>query len=214
MIVQAFATLSDSRRHDAAAIWAHIKPVYDAAKEDSSLENLHFLSDGPTTQYRNKNNFFLLARLPFEWGSKNGEWSFSEAGHGKGAPDGIGGALKRPADRLEAEGNDRLDAASLRYLLRDETAVQLQLVEESDIEDMDDIIHEQSDRGSFKISDRACLELFHHSNKMFKTAPEAASMEHGDENYVPLPILPKPRCLQAASEAIFLTFNQNTATNI
>lgn len=33
-------------------------------------------------------------------------WHYSEAGHGKGAPDGIGGTLKRTADRVVAEGND------------------------------------------------------------------------------------------------------------
>lgn len=30
-------------------------------------------------------------------------WNYSECGHRKGAPDGIGGALKRMANRLEAE---------------------------------------------------------------------------------------------------------------
>ncbi|XP_035441100.2 uncharacterized protein LOC118269869 [Spodoptera frugiperda] len=33
-------------------------------------------------------------------------WHFSESGHGKGAPDGIGGCLKRTADKYVAKGND------------------------------------------------------------------------------------------------------------
>lgn len=33
-------------------------------------------------------------------------WHFSESGHGKGAPDGIGGCLKRTADKHVARGND------------------------------------------------------------------------------------------------------------
>lgn len=33
-------------------------------------------------------------------------WNYSETSHGKGAPDGIGGTLKRTADRLVAEGKD------------------------------------------------------------------------------------------------------------
>lgn len=33
-------------------------------------------------------------------------WNYYEAGHGKGAPDGIGGVTKRTADRLVAEGKD------------------------------------------------------------------------------------------------------------
>lgn len=31
-------------------------------------------------------------------------WHYSESGHGKGAPDGIGGCLKRNADKLVAQG--------------------------------------------------------------------------------------------------------------
>lgn len=33
-------------------------------------------------------------------------WNYSESGHGKGAPDGVGGTLKRTADQLIAEGKD------------------------------------------------------------------------------------------------------------
>lgn len=33
-------------------------------------------------------------------------WNYCEAGHGKGAPDGIGGVLKRVADRVVSEGHD------------------------------------------------------------------------------------------------------------
>lgn len=33
---------------------------------------------------------------------------YSEAGHGKGAPDGIGGCLKRTADGLVAQGTEIL----------------------------------------------------------------------------------------------------------
>ncbi|GBL88743.1 hypothetical protein AVEN_158880-1 [Araneus ventricosus] len=33
-------------------------------------------------------------------------WHFLEAGHGKGAPDGVGGCLKRTADRIVARGID------------------------------------------------------------------------------------------------------------
>ena len=33
-------------------------------------------------------------------------WNFSEAGHGKGAVEGIGGVVKRTADRLVLQGKD------------------------------------------------------------------------------------------------------------
>lgn len=52
--------------------------------------------------------FFLMTiRLPKLFPSlKTILWHYSEAGHGKGAPDGRGGTLKRTADRVVAEGND------------------------------------------------------------------------------------------------------------
>lgn len=40
------------------------------------------------------------------FGAKIIQWHYSEAGHGKGAPDGIGGCLKRTADGLVAQGQD------------------------------------------------------------------------------------------------------------
>lgn len=33
-------------------------------------------------------------------------WNYMEAGHGKDAPDGVGGCLKRIADRVVAQGED------------------------------------------------------------------------------------------------------------
>lgn len=39
-------------------------------------------------------------------GFRRGRWNFFEASHGKGAPDGVGGLLKRTADRLVSQGHD------------------------------------------------------------------------------------------------------------
>lgn len=41
-------------------------------------------------------------------------WNYLEAGHGKGMPDGIGGTVKRTADRLVTEGKDM---SSFEYLI-------------------------------------------------------------------------------------------------
>jgi hypothetical protein len=76
--------------HGPAAIWAHMKPVLNIIVQQKNIERVHFVSDGPTTQYRSKNNFYMLSNLIFELGFKSATWNFWEAGHGKGAPDGIG----------------------------------------------------------------------------------------------------------------------------
>ncbi|KAI0217102.1 hypothetical protein LSAT2_031001 [Lamellibrachia satsuma] len=81
-----------------------------------NIEVLHFFSDGPTAQYRQK---VLFSTKVFDMGYQAGSWNFWEASHGKGAPDSIGGAIKRKADRLTSQGHDIPDAAHLyRALIR------------------------------------------------------------------------------------------------
>ncbi|CAG4960799.1 unnamed protein product [Colias eurytheme] len=44
-------------------------------------------------------------------------WNYSEPGHGKGAPDSVGGTLKRTADKAVAEGKDIVNLKSLKEIL-------------------------------------------------------------------------------------------------
>ena len=55
---------------------------------------------------------------PYKYGFKEITWNFFEASHGKGAPDGVGGALKRSADQIVAHGGDIPDAQSLYNKLK------------------------------------------------------------------------------------------------
>ena len=54
-----------------------------------------------------------------KYGFKTATWNFTEAGHGKGAPDGVGGLVKRTADKLVAYGNDISDAGELFKSLKE-----------------------------------------------------------------------------------------------
>lgn len=103
--IQSFCTISSNLRHDPKAIAAHLTPVIKHFCNNSSIDTLYFLSDSPSTQYRNKTMFLVLAQyIPKIFPAiANINWSYSEAGHGKGAPDGVGATLKRTADRLVAE---------------------------------------------------------------------------------------------------------------
>ncbi|CAH2108576.1 unnamed protein product [Euphydryas editha] len=95
-------------RHDAAAVWAHIVPLLEyIMTTKNNINYLHFLSDSPSSQYRNKTMFYIISKL--HWYFRNLElvtWNFSEAGHGKGAADGVGGTIKRTADAAVAKGKD------------------------------------------------------------------------------------------------------------
>lgn len=112
-----FSTLSSSLRHDPSAIWAYLKPVISwISTLIPDLEIIRFISDSPATQYRCKNNFWLFSNLIYEYCPntlKIASWDYLEAGHGKGAADGVGGVLKRSADQLVSHGLDLPDAKSV-----------------------------------------------------------------------------------------------------
>ena len=86
-----FCTISDSRRHDPAAIWSYLSPVFEYIRHNhSDVNTVHFVSDGPTTQYRQKKNLYLFRTQLYKEGfAGGGSWNFSEAGHSKGATDGV-----------------------------------------------------------------------------------------------------------------------------
>jgi len=129
-------TISPSKRHDPCAIWAHLMPVLAELRE-KNIDTVHFFSDGPTTQYRNKDNFYFLRTIFTNMGFKYATWNFSEASHGKGAPDGVGAAIKRVADGIVSKGEDIPNANILFERLQGKTAVKLFLIPEEKIIEME-----------------------------------------------------------------------------
>lgn len=103
---KSYCTVSTNVSHSPSAIWAHLQPIFQALPKE--IENLHFLSDGPVTQYRNKTMFYIVAtKLPEAMPNvKRFTWNYTESGHGKGAPDGVGATCKRTADAVVAGGGD------------------------------------------------------------------------------------------------------------
>ena len=72
-----FCTISPSTAHDPGAIWAHLNPIIDYAKSICPvLRVIHIFSDGPTTQYRQKKNFFLLSKMICESVFEYSTWNF------------------------------------------------------------------------------------------------------------------------------------------
>lgn len=106
---EGFGTFSASLQHDPPAITAHLVEVLEHYLDKfPTVDHLHFLSDSPSTQYRNRKMFYLITEhLPKRFTQiKRITYNYSEAGHGKGAPDGVGADLKRTADAAVAVGND------------------------------------------------------------------------------------------------------------
>ncbi|KAK6183523.1 hypothetical protein SNE40_010993 [Patella caerulea] len=130
-----FCGLSDSLQHDPASVWAFLKPVLTEIRNTHpSVNSLEFYSDGPTTQYKQKKNFYLFSTEVFKFGFTKATWNFHEGGHGKGIPDGVGASVKRSADRLVRNGTDIMNARSMMNALQKAgTTVKLYVIEEPDI---------------------------------------------------------------------------------
>ncbi|KAI8442439.1 hypothetical protein MSG28_005952 [Choristoneura fumiferana] len=115
-----FCSLSNNNRHDTMAVWAHLVPVFEWLKiQNLKINRIHMLSDSPVNQYKNKFMFHIVYRHINDLfpGTTFFSWHYSEPGHGKGAPDGVGGTLKRTADKAVAEGRDIVNLNTLKEIL-------------------------------------------------------------------------------------------------
>lgn len=126
-------TISAVNEHGPGAIWAHLDPILvNINTTATQVKKIHVFSDGPTTQYRQKHNFYLFTKRLSDYGFE-GTWNFFEAAHGKGAADGVGGAVKRKLDQCAAHGQDISSAEEAFTYLRDNINIEVHLVSASKI---------------------------------------------------------------------------------
>ena len=133
-----FCATSESFEHGPAGIWAYMDPVLDHIREQfPHITTIHFVSDGPTAQYKQRNNFYMCSTITTDKGFQVSTWNLTAAGHGKGAPDGVGGALKRLVDRYIAKGNDISEPRELfKALLDMGTSVMLYYVDSDAVSEL------------------------------------------------------------------------------
>jgi hypothetical protein len=102
--LQSYVAVSDVLSHNATAVFTILKKVLPMIKEEYPLiRKVHYLTDSPTSQYRNKTIFQLLVDHEAEFGIK-AQWNYLESGHGKGPCDGLGASVKRAADMAIKQG--------------------------------------------------------------------------------------------------------------
>ena len=141
-------------QHDAVVAWALLEPVFEKIRETvPNLKRIHFQSDGPATQYKNKTNFFLFKHhckvLKLECAS----WNYTAAGHGKSAADGIGGTVKRMCDRHVTFGNSILCAEDIvNFLNTSKCSIHSYLVTEEKIKSIESLVPQklESVKGTMK----------------------------------------------------------------
>ena len=118
--MQSFCTVSESSRHDPAAIVAHLIPILKKTITPK-ISRLNFQSDSPTTQYRNKSCFYLITQfLPEIFPQiETIYYNFSEAGHGKDVADAISGCTKSTLDAAVQNGRDANSLETVVAILKE-----------------------------------------------------------------------------------------------
>lgn len=139
-----FCTVSECLRHDAASIWAHMKPVLNLIKEYvPGVKIINFQSDGPSTQYKNRNNFYLFLNNCKSLNIQHATWNFSTSGHGKSCADGIGGTVKGLCDRAVLHGKDIISVQDVVDVIKNKSKVNISLINEDDIIPYDELLKKE-----------------------------------------------------------------------
>ena len=89
-----YALISDELSHDKRSVYVFNKALLDAVSRETSFKQVHYWSDGAGSQFKNRFNLACVLYHPLDYGT-HATWSFFETAHGKGAVDGVGGAVKR-----------------------------------------------------------------------------------------------------------------------
>lgn len=100
-----FVVISEKLTHDAHSVDLFNKKLHTYLSlkfGEEYIKKIAYFSDGAGSQYKNKYNFFNLALQKTKLRIKC-EWNFFATSHGKGACDGLGGALKRQAYRASLQ---------------------------------------------------------------------------------------------------------------
>ena len=87
--------MSDEPGHNASTVYAILKKLIPEIKIIiPDLKMVHYWTDSPTSQYRNKSIFNIVCNHEKWLEGGAAAWNYFEAGHGKGPCDGIGGTAK------------------------------------------------------------------------------------------------------------------------
>ncbi|KAL3861493.1 hypothetical protein ACJMK2_007526 [Sinanodonta woodiana] len=110
--IQSYVSVSDVLSHNSTAVYTILKKLVNVLKTGNpDLRVIHYLSDSPTSQYRNKTMFQFVSMHEEEFGIP-ARWSFLESGHGKEPCDGLGASVKRAADNAVKQGKVSIQSAS------------------------------------------------------------------------------------------------------
>lgn len=114
---KSYVCISDELSHAAPTTFTFISAVIPHVKNLlPNLQLVHFISESPSSQYRNKYIISLVAHFPILF-NLHATWNWLEAGHGKGCCDGVGGSVKSKADNLVKAGSNIRNPKELASVL-------------------------------------------------------------------------------------------------
>lgn len=135
-----FCAVSGETEHNSSMVFAIIKKLVlklrQVFKGEGELHTLDFLTDGPTSQYKNKSIFSIVSCFASLFGL-NATWTYFETSHGKGACDGVGGAIKREADNAvkheKARIQDFSDFAAWLSQYEETSSIRFRVISKEDL---------------------------------------------------------------------------------
>lgn len=103
---QSYVGISEVKSHTAPTTFAFLRKLVPLVKDLlPQIEIIHYITDSPTSQYRNKSVVKIVANHAVFFPSVTCTWDYLESGHGKGPCDGVGGAIKRYAENAVKKGH-------------------------------------------------------------------------------------------------------------
>ncbi|XP_013401704.1 uncharacterized protein LOC106167464 [Lingula anatina] len=96
---RSYVAVSNTLVHASSTVIAILDKLYSMElMELQNVQHIHYWTDSPTSQYRNRYIFDFILRHTERYGMP-ATWNYFESGHGKGPCDGVGGTVKRLADQ-------------------------------------------------------------------------------------------------------------------
>lgn len=100
LLCRTFAGISSETSHSVPTVFSFIQAIMSFIRHIlPELKIIHFVSDSPSSQYRNRTICSIISRFSHLF-EVDATWTWLEAGHGKGPCDGVGGAIKKKIDNV------------------------------------------------------------------------------------------------------------------
>ncbi|MES9879633.1 MAG: hypothetical protein ABW185_01985 [Sedimenticola sp.] len=110
---KSYVAVSDELSHCSSSVLAIMDKFFNDTIDlpgCGEIQYVHYLTDSPTSQYRNRFIFDSICEHDELYGCP-ATWNYYEAGHGKSVCDGLGGTVKRMADEAVNSGKAMIQDA-------------------------------------------------------------------------------------------------------